>query len=77
MKQSITNTIGENVGRLACPRKEKYSRCRIKYAIDYASDEEDGHTSNLALVVAAADGFIAITEWSFNAPAAITSHMRR
>jgi len=35
------------------------------------------HSSNLALVVAAVDGFIAITEWSFNAPGAITSNMRR
>lgn len=35
------------------------------------------HASNLAMVVAAADGFIAITEWSFNAPGAITSNMRR
>lgn len=35
------------------------------------------HSSNLALVVAAADGFIAITEWSFNAPGAVTSNTRR
>lgn len=35
------------------------------------------HASNLAMVVAAADGLIAITEWSFNAPGAITSNMRR
>ena len=35
------------------------------------------HASNLSLVVAAADGFIAISEWSFNAPGAITSNMRR
>lgn len=35
------------------------------------------HSSNLALVVAAADGLIAITEWSFNAPGAIKSNMRR
>jgi methionyl-tRNA formyltransferase len=35
------------------------------------------HASNLAFVVAAADGFIAITEWSFSAPGAITSNMRR
>lgn len=35
------------------------------------------HSSNLAMVVAAADGFIAITEWSFNAPGAITSSTRR
>jgi methionyl-tRNA formyltransferase len=35
------------------------------------------HASNLEMVVAAADGFIAITEWSFHAPGAITSNMRR
>lgn len=35
------------------------------------------HSSNLAMVVAVADGFIAITEWNFNAPGAITSNMRR
>lgn len=35
------------------------------------------HASSLAFVVAAADGLIAITEWSFNAPGAITSNMRR
>lgn len=35
------------------------------------------HASNLAFVVAAADGFVAITEWSFNAPGAITSNIRR
>lgn len=35
------------------------------------------HSSNLSMVVAAADGFIAITEWSFNAPGAITSNTRR
>jgi len=35
------------------------------------------HSSSFALVVAAADGLIAITEWSFNAPGAITSNMRR
>ena len=35
------------------------------------------HSNNLALVVAAADGLIAITEWSFNAPGAITSKLRR
>jgi methionyl-tRNA formyltransferase len=35
------------------------------------------HASNLSMVVAAVDGFIAITEWSFNAPGAITSNTRR
>jgi methionyl-tRNA formyltransferase len=35
------------------------------------------HASSLALVVATTDGFIAITEWSFNAPGAITSNLRR
>lgn len=35
------------------------------------------HANNLALVVAAADGYIAITEWSINAPGAIVSNMRR
>jgi methionyl-tRNA formyltransferase len=34
------------------------------------------HASNLALVVASADGFIAITEWSINAPGATTSNVR-
>lgn len=34
------------------------------------------HASNLALVVAVADGFIAITEWSVNAPGAIVSNVR-
>lgn len=35
------------------------------------------HANGLALVVAAADGLVAITEWSFNAPGAITSNVRR
>lgn len=35
------------------------------------------YANNLALVVAAADGLIAITEWSFNAPGTITSKTRR
>lgn len=35
------------------------------------------HSSNLAFVVAAVDGLIAITEWSFIAPGAIKSNMRR
>ena len=35
------------------------------------------HANNLALVVAAADGYIAITEWSINAPGAVVSNMRR
>lgn len=35
------------------------------------------HANNLALVVAAADGLIAITEWNFNAPGAITANLRR
>ena len=35
------------------------------------------HANNLALVVAAADGYIAITEWSLNAPGAVVSNMRR
>lgn len=35
------------------------------------------HSSNLALVVAAADGFIAITEWSVNPPGTIFSNTRR
>ncbi len=35
------------------------------------------YASNLAMVVAAADGHIAITEWSFSAPGAITSNTRR
>lgn len=35
------------------------------------------HSSDLALVVAAADGFIAITEWSVNAPGAVFSNIRR
>lgn len=35
------------------------------------------HANNLALVVAAADGYIAITEWNINAPGAIVSNMRR
>lgn len=34
------------------------------------------HASDLALVVAAADGFLAITEWSVNAPGAIISNVR-
>lgn len=34
------------------------------------------HASGLVLVVAAADGFIAITEWSLNAPGAIISNIR-
>ena len=35
------------------------------------------YANSLALVVAAADGYIAIIEWSFNAPDAITSNLRR
>lgn len=35
------------------------------------------HSSDLSLVVAAADGFIVITEWSFNAPGRITTSTRR
>jgi methionyl-tRNA formyltransferase len=35
------------------------------------------HSSNLAMVVAAADGYIAITEWGLVAPGAIISNMRR
>ncbi len=35
------------------------------------------HSSGLAMVVAAANGFIAITEWSFTAPGAIASKLRR
>ena len=35
------------------------------------------HAGSLALVVAAADGLIAITEWSLTAPGAITSNLRR
>ena len=34
------------------------------------------HASNLALVVAAGDGFIAITEWSFNPPGAVAAKLR-
>lgn len=34
------------------------------------------HSSELAMVVAAANGFIAITEWSCTAPGAITSRLR-
>ncbi|MGA8864147.1 MAG: formyltransferase family protein [Gallionella sp.] len=34
------------------------------------------HSSELAMVVAAANGFIAITEWSFTAPGAIASKLR-
>lgn len=35
------------------------------------------HSSNLSIVVAALDGFVAITEWSFHAPGAITSNIPR
>jgi methionyl-tRNA formyltransferase len=35
------------------------------------------YSNGLALVITAADGVIAITEWSFNAPSAITSSKRR
>jgi methionyl-tRNA formyltransferase len=35
------------------------------------------YSNGLALVIAAADGVIAITEWSFNAPGATTSNTRR
>jgi methionyl-tRNA formyltransferase len=35
------------------------------------------HSSNLAMVIAASDGFVAITEWSLVAPGAITSSLRR
>lgn len=34
-------------------------------------------SSNLALVVSAADGFVAITEWSFNEPNAVIAHLRK
>jgi methionyl-tRNA formyltransferase len=34
------------------------------------------HANGLSFVVAVADGYIAITEWSFNAPGAITSSLR-
>jgi len=35
------------------------------------------HANNLALVIAASDGLIAITEWSFSAPGATTANLRR
>ncbi len=35
------------------------------------------HSSNLAMVIAAADGFVAITEWSLVAPGTITASLRR
>ncbi len=35
------------------------------------------HASNLTFVVAAANGYIAITEWGFNPPGAFTSQLRR
>lgn len=35
------------------------------------------HSSNLAMVVAALDGFVAITEWSLVAPGTITASLRR
>ncbi|MBI3479679.1 MAG: hypothetical protein HY016_04885 [Nitrosomonadales bacterium] len=35
------------------------------------------HSSNLEMVVAAADGFIAITEWGFNAPGSIILNARQ
>lgn len=34
-------------------------------------------SNNLALVVSAADGFVAITEWSFNEPNAVTAQLRK
>ena len=34
------------------------------------------HASGLAFVIAAADGLVAITEWSFNAPGATTAKLR-
>ncbi|HEY3299424.1 MAG TPA: formyltransferase family protein [Methylophilaceae bacterium] len=34
-------------------------------------------SSNLALVVSAVDGFVAITEWSFNEPNAVIAHLRK
>ena len=35
------------------------------------------HSSNLSMVVAAVDGLVAITEWSFHAPGTITSNVPR
>jgi methionyl-tRNA formyltransferase len=35
------------------------------------------HVSNLAIVIASTDGYIAITEWRINPPGAITSTMKR
>ena len=35
------------------------------------------HANNMTLVVAAANGYIAITEWSINAPGALVSNTRR
>ena len=35
------------------------------------------HSSNLALVIAAADGLVAITEWSFSAPGTTMANLRR
>lgn len=34
-------------------------------------------SNNLALVVSAADGFVAITEWSFNEPNAVVAQLRK
>ncbi len=34
------------------------------------------HSSNLTFIVAASDGLIAITEWSFNAPGSVSAHIR-
>lgn len=42
-----------------------------------ASPGDVVHSSNLALLVAAGDGFVAITEWSLNAPGLIVSNLRR
>ena len=35
------------------------------------------HSSSLSMVVAASDGFVAITEWSFVGPGSITSNLRK
>ncbi len=34
------------------------------------------HSNNLSLVVSLKDGYLAITEWSFNSPGAILAHLR-